>query len=163
MEPVQSNKWSVSSPADDLGIDSSSLTNTMIHEIGHYAHRRYGFYDTQSMNVVATKKKAYEYTTKINQRTGKPYTHKQWRGRYIPKKDAGKISEYATTNQNEYFAEAWADYHVNNGASLTKQMREFIEEVIEANAHFPDQVLTSPFTANLGTLNRVRKQGGAGL
>ena len=46
---------------------------------------------------------------------------------------------------------------------LQKKMREFIEEVIEANAHFPDQVLTDPFSANLGILNRVRKRGEAGL
>jgi len=120
-------------------------------------------FDEASNAVVATRKKKYEYVTRINKRTGKPYTAKKWAGRYEPQKDAGKISEYATTNHCEYFAEAWADYHINNGAGITKKMREFIEEVIEANAHFPDQVLTDPFSANLGILNRVRKRGEAGL
>jgi len=163
MEDVRSNQWSISSHTEDLGINSPTLHNTVVHEIGHFAHRRYGMFDDVSNKIVATKRKKYEYVTRINKRTGKPYTAKKWAGRYEPQKDAGKISEYATTNHAEYFAEAWADYHINNGAGITKKMREFIEEVIEANAHFPDQVLTDPFTANLGILNRVRKQGGAGL
>ena len=163
MQDVQSNQWSISSHTEDLGINSPTLHNTIVHEIGHFAHRRYGMFDEASNAVVATRKKKYEYVTRINKRTGKPYTAKKWAGRYEPQKDAGKISEYATTNHCEYFAEAWADYHINNGAGITKKMREFIEEVIEANAHFPDQVLTDPFSANLGILNRVRKRGEAGL
>ena len=96
-----------------------------------------------------------------NPRTGRVTRVKRWDGSYEPQKEAGKISEYATTNDHEFFAEAWADYHVNNGVHLTDKVRAFIEEVIEANAQFVD--VAAQDRALLGQLNRHRKRVGGGL
>ena len=40
---VQSGQWSV----------TNSIQETMVHEIGHYAHRRYGFMDEEALKVLA--------------------------------------------------------------------------------------------------------------
>jgi hypothetical protein len=95
----------------------------------------------------------------MNPRTGKITRKKEWDYSYEPQKEAGKISEYATTNDHEYFAEAWADYHFNDGIHLTDKVRAFIEEVIEANAQFVDVVGWD--NAGLGALNRTRIRSGS--
>ena len=129
----------------------TTLTDLITHEIGHYAHRRYGFYDATSLDTLATKTKVYKTVR----------GRKKWAQSYKPKTDASKISEYATTNDHEYFAEAWADYHANNGARLTSKVKTFIEEVIEANASFTEVASgTEAHKINLGALNRVRKRSG---
>jgi len=146
MDKIQSGQW-----ATYHGVDANPLTDLITHEIGHYAHRRYGFYDVTSLDTLATKTRV---TKTVRGR-------KVWKGSYKPKPDAGKISEYAMTNDHEFFAEAWADYHISNGARLTKKVRTLIEDVIEANAHFPDiESGTQAHTINLGVRNRVRKGGG---
>ena len=143
MDTIQSGQW-----ATYHGADASPLTDLITHEIGHYAHRRYGFWDPTSLDTLATKTKM----TKIVK------GRKVWKGSYKPKPDAGKISEYAMTNDHEFFAEAWADYHISNGARLTDKVRALIEEVIEANAQFTEVASgVTAHTANLGSLNRVRK------
>jgi hypothetical protein len=74
--------------------------------------------------------------------------------------EASNVSEYAMTNDKEFFAEIWADYHTNDGALLTPKLRAFVEEVIEANAQFPE--FPGGMDTNyalLGARNRVRKGG----
>ena len=140
------------------GVEDTTLSRTITHEIGHYAHRRYGFYDPTSLETIATNKKTYRVVERMNPRTGRITRKKEWDYSYEPQKEAGKISEYATTNDHEYFAEAWADYHFNDGIHLTDKVRAFIEEVIEANAQFPE--VPAWDRAALGVLNRVRKRSG---
>jgi len=161
MRDVESGEWSVSSMSRVRGVNDPNLTSTITHEIGHYAHRRYGFYDPVSLETIATKKKTYRIVERQNPRTGRVTRKKEWDGSHEPQKEAGKISEYATANDHEYFAEAWADYHINDGIHLTKKVREFIEEVIEANAQFVD--VAAQDRALLGQLNRHRKRVGGGL
>ena len=156
MRDVESGEWSISSMGQVRGVEDTTLSRTITHEIGHYAHRRYGFYDPTSLETMATKTRTYKLETQIHR--GRTVQVKKWDGSFEPQKEAGKISEYATTNDHEYFAEAWADYHVNDGIHLTDKVRAFIEEVIEANAQFPE--VPAWDRAGLGTLNRVRKRSG---
>jgi hypothetical protein len=158
MRDVESGEWSVSSMDRVRGIEDATLGRTIVHEIGHFAHRRYGFYDATSLETMATKTKTYNMVERMNPRTGRVTRTKKWDGSYEPQKEAGKISEYATTNDHEFFAEAWADYHVNDGVHLTDKVRAFIEEVIEANAQFVD--VPAWDKARLGMLNRIRKRSG---
>ena len=158
MREVESGRWGVYSGGEATGIESTVVNDLITHEIGHFAHRRYGFHDPTSLATMATRKKVYKTRTRYNPRTGRTTVKKQWEGAYEPQKEASKISEYGTTNDHEYFAEAWADYHANDGIHLTDKVRGFIEEVIEANAQFPDVALSD--RAYLGVLNRVRKRSG---
>ena len=144
-------QWSVSTGENTrVGIESTALTDTITHEIGHYAHRRYGMNDITALDVLATKKKITQ-TTSFDRRP-------RWYGAMKPKPEATKVSEYAMTNDREFFAEVWADYLTNDGARLTPKLKSFVEEVIEANARFPEVIGgTNTQTAHLGALNRVRK------
>ena len=162
MRDVESGEWSVSTMGRVRGVEDNTISRTITHEIGHYAHRRYGFYDPVSLETIASKTKVYKIKN-VRTGSGKVVKQKVWEGNYVPKKNAGpsNISEYATTNDHEFFAEAWADYHINDGIHLTKKVREFIEEVIEANAQFVD--VAAQDRALLGQLNRHRKRVGGGL
>jgi len=156
MQDVESGRWGVYTGSEVTGIESPVVNDLITHEIGHYAHRRYGFHDPTSLATMATRKKVYKTRTRYNPRTGRTTVKKQWEGAYEPQKEAGRVSEYATTNDHEYFAEAWADYHANDGIHLTDKVRGFIEEVIEANAQFPEVAASD--RAGLGLQNRMRKQ-----
>tara|TARA_R100000808_G_scaffold19846_1_gene43013 strand:+ start:1527 stop:3896 length:2370 start_codon:yes stop_codon:yes gene_type:complete len=149
MREIESGQWAV---YHGKAATETTLTDLVTHEIGHYAHRRYGYFDPTSLDTLATKTKVYKTVR----------GRKVWAQSYKPKQDARKISEYATTNDHEYFAEAWADYHANNGARLTPKVKAFIEEVIEANANFTE-VASGPeaHKIHLGALNRVRRRSGA--
>jgi len=159
MQDVESGRWGVYTGGEATGIESTVVNDLITHEIGHFAHRRYGFHDPTSLATMATKKKAYKTRIVTNPRTGRTTVKKQWEGAYEPQKEASKISEYATTNDHEFFAEAWADYHVNDGIHLTDKVRAFIEEVIEANAQFVD--VAGWDNAGLGALNRTRIRSGS--
>jgi hypothetical protein len=129
----------------------TTLTDLITHEIGHYAHRRYGFWDATSLDVLATKTKVFKTVR----------GRKRWDGSYKPKTDASKVSEYAMTNDHEYFAEAWADYHAYNGARLNPKVKALVEEVIEANANFIEVASgADAHNIKLGALNRIRKRSG---
>ena len=147
-------QWSTSTGENTrAGAESTALADTITHEVGHYAHRRYGMNDITAMDVLATKKKIMQ-TTPTNP---KP----KWYGAMKPKPEATKVSEYAMTNDREFFAEIWADYLTNDGARLTPRLRSFVEEVIEANAQFPEVPGgRQTHFARLGTLNRARKLEG---
>ena len=155
MRDVESGRWGVYTGSEVTGIESPVVTDLITHEIGHFAHRRYGYYDKVSLDALATSKKTYETVERFNPRTGRITRKRQWDRRYKPQRESGRISEYATTNDHEYFAEAWADYHANNGIHLTDKVRGFIEEVIEANARFAD--VQASDRAGLGKLNKIYK------
>lgn len=93
---------------------------TMIHEFGHIAHYRTGaafFYRYQELSGISGQ--AFNSILKGN--IGKE-----------AQAAAAKISEYATTNAFEYFAEAWTAYHMGQKHLLRPGVISLIEEIIAA-------------------------------
>jgi hypothetical protein len=137
---IRSRQWSTAGT-----VPEDELTNIIVHEIGHYYHRRYGFYDPKAMEVLSRK------SSKVPEgflRHYDPET-KKWDGSHLAREEAYKISEYAGTNDLEFFAEAFADYH-QGGTRLSKKVKDFVKEVIETNTQFSDVDLTMSRVSPLG-------------
>ena len=129
--------------------EASALEDIVTHEIGHYYHRRFGFNDTDALSVLSR-------TSRRRADTGyaKAYDRKgEWTGRRAAGDDAYAVSEYAATNDREFFAESFANYY-QGGDRITKKMSDFIEEVIKANTENP--LFTIDETNAIG-LNARRK------
>ena len=127
---IKPTQWFTSGSVDE----GAAWIDTVTHEIGHYYHRRFGFNDTDALSVLSKK-------SKIQRNLGlgweKAYDRRgNWTGRRAAGDDAYSISEYAATNDREFFAEAFADYY-QGGARITKKMSDFIEEVIKVNRENP--------------------------
>ena len=125
---VQSGQWSV----------TNSIQETMVHEIGHYAHRRYGFMDEEALKVLAKPwniNKAQRHGAFDNYR--RKYKKNRWAASYETQDDGWKLSQYGATNDHEFFAEAFADYIINDGKNLSPSVFNLVEDVIEANTVFP--------------------------
>jgi hypothetical protein len=65
------------------------------------------------------------------------YKKNRWAASYETHDDSWKLSEYGGTNDHEFFAEAFADYMINDGKNLSPSVLNLVEEVIEANTVFP--------------------------
>ena len=127
------------------------LMNIITHEIGHYYHRRYGWRDPKSLEVLSRKAKGG--TRKVPEGYERYYDPetKNWTGWHSAGDEAYKISEYAGTNDVEFFAEAFADYY-QGGTRISKKVKGFIEEVIETNKTFNYVDLESVQRVPLGEL-----------
>ena len=116
-----SGAWSTANNWDEI----------ITHEIGHYYHRRYGFHDPNALSVLSKKnsRDPIGFTRKYDPEDGK------WKGSFIARDEAYKISKYAGTNDHEFFAEAFAEYHFKN-KTISPRVRRFVEEVKQANTEF---------------------------
>ena len=115
-----SDRWFPPVPTEYAG-----AYQTMVHELGHYGHRRYGMYGSTTSDVLGGKPRA----------TTRSYgSEKVYDMRNDGVQDhASQLSAYACENEREYFAEAFVDYLFNDGANLTPDVRDFVEEVVEWN------------------------------
>ena len=88
------------------------LKEVITHEIGHYAHRRWGFHERSSRMLLGGKK---------------------------GKEHARQLSEYALKNDIEHFAEAFTEHIWLGGERNSPEVTAFIEDVIKANTNYPDR------------------------
>jgi len=121
IKETRSGAWSTANSWDEI----------ITHEIGHYYHRRYGFYDPNALSVLSKKhsRDPIGFTRKYDPEDGK------WKGSFLARDEAYKLSKYAGTNDHEFFAEAFAEYHFKN-KNISPRIRKFVEEVTQANTEF---------------------------
>ena len=86
------------------------LKEVVTHEIGHYGHRRWGFFEQRSVDVLKSK---------------------------AGREEARLLSQYAMVNDREHFAEAFTEYIWLGGARNSAKMNDFIASVIKANTDNP--------------------------
>jgi len=89
------------------------LKEVITHEIGHYAHRRWGFTERRSLDLFRYGKKG--------------------------KAEARQLSEYAMKNDVEHFAEAFTEHIWLGGARNSPEVTSFIEDVMKANTTYADR------------------------
>jgi len=148
-------------------VPEDALTNIIIHEIGHYYHRRYGFQDPKSLRVLSGRKtKTISKVEGVAPQEGYQRIYsmetRRWTGAHKAHPDAFNISEYAGTDDLEHFAEAFTHYY-QGGTGLSKQVKDFIEEVIETNKTFNQVDLASVQKVPLGELKGNPKSVHTGL
>ena len=121
IKETRSGAWSTANSWDEI----------ITHEIGHYYHRRYGFYDPNALSVLSKKhsRDPLGFMRKYDPEDG------QWKGAFLARDEAYKLSKYAGTNDHEFFAEAFAEYHFKN-KNISPRIRKFVEEVKQANTEF---------------------------
>jgi len=90
--------------------DTEFLNQIITHEIGHYAHRRWGMFYRQGV---------------LRGKKGKEH--------------ARNVSEYALKNEMEHFAEAFGEYHWMDKSRLGDDVVKLIEDVIDANTKLASQ------------------------
>lgn len=90
-------------------LGEEGLKEIVTHEIGHYAHRRWSFNETRGVRLLS------------------PDLNESVRSH------AANISEYALKNKQEHFAEAFTEHLIMGGARNSKEVTNFIEDVIQAN------------------------------
>jgi hypothetical protein len=86
------------------------LKEVVTHEIGHYGHRRWGFFEQRSVDVLKSK---------------------------AGREEARLLSQYAMVNDREHFAEAFTEYIWLGGARNSAKVNDFIASVIKANTDNP--------------------------
>ena len=90
-----------------------------------------------------------------------PETNK-WTGSHAASDEAFDISQYAGSNDLEYFAEAFAEYY-QGGTRLTKPVKDFVEEVLETNRAYYHVELAAVQRVPLGELKGNPKSVYSGL
>jgi hypothetical protein len=91
---------------------SEFLKEVVTHEIGHYGHRRWGFTERRSRNL-------------LQSTSGKD--------------EARLLSEYAMKNDKEFFAEAFTEHIWLGGERNSPAVTQFIQDVIKANTDLADK------------------------
>jgi hypothetical protein len=97
-------------------LGEEGLKEIVTHEIGHYAHRRWSFYESRGVNLL--------------------YPGNQTAIQKAAREHAANISEYALKNELEHFAEAFNEHVWLGGARNSKEVTAFIEDVMKANTDF---------------------------
>mgnify|MGYP003625354978 CR=1 FL=1 len=98
-------------------LGEEGIKEIVTHEIGHYAHRRWSFYESRGVNLLYPG----------SQRTA---------AQQAAREHAANISEYALKNEMEHFAEAFNEHIWLGGARNSKEVTAFIEDVMKANTDF---------------------------
>jgi len=102
-----SERYAVSANGDD------ALLELIVHEIGHYGHRRWGFTEGRSLELLRYSKHA--------------------------KNEARMLSEYSLKNDKEHFAEAFLEHTLFGGKRNSQKVNSFIEDVVKANTTYADK------------------------
>ena len=102
------------------------MDSIITHELGHYLHKRYGMHSPRAIKVLSTGEK---WTLEDTRR------YKGHNGFKAKTDQAREISEYAMTNDREFFAEAYLEYTFNPDL-LDKELVDFIKEVEDINQVF---------------------------
>jgi hypothetical protein len=108
-------------------VTGKSIREVIVHEYGHAVHYR------QSM-IKNAPGKIY-YPPELERLLGGPDGKTWGRRAHGPgtEREAAKISRYATSNANEYIAEAYTAYHSGEASLVPQYMRDFIKELDEAS------------------------------
>lgn len=109
-------------------IEQAGIYRTMVHELGHYAHGRYGIDGVEGLTILGRSTRAAEQAaTSPKARNFRANA----KGRWMANDKAGDLSAYAHSNVAEFFAEAHVDYVINGGVNLTPEVYEYVDKVVK--------------------------------